>query len=282
MTMLKKVLKNTSTPEKRLAMQDYGMIMHRLDRGHCLYYILIAGVCNGDNEYTIKEYIDSSAGRVWRDDNFVARVQHYIKWLAVQRYATLRNQHTIENTFFTNKSDLNCCLAWLRHALTRINCYQVRIFGALLFDMCTVQEIMEAGNDKNQRLQDAEVSGAWAEPFEMKLEFFEAGNLQRSMQSKSAWCWPTFAPPSAMQWLMRVLELPSEQCAWRHHIMAGLQSEEEAHAEKLSWWKFWRGMERWCPLEQYATKKAAKAARAGWEEQRQRVAQLRMLLIQYM
>lgn len=242
--------------------------MHRLDRSHSTHYILLQGACNGGDEYTIVEYFNAPAGRVWRSGQLLARVQHYIKWLAVQRFATPHNQRKIESTFFTDESDLRYCLECVAHALTRINCFQVRIFAALLFNMCTLEQITQAGKSDNQRLEDAEVEGAWAKPFQITLHYVDPVDLHAVKLKRKAWCWPTFAPPSAMQWLLRTVKLSTAQCAWLNHVQAGLQNEEEAHGEKLSWWLFWRGMERWCPLEQYATEKAAKEAEAELHAQR--------------
>ena len=266
MLLLKKVLKNTSIAEKQLAMQDYCMLMHRLDRTHSTHYTLIKGACNNKDECTITEYFASDTGKMWLVGDFVARVQQIIKWFAVQRFAHLCNQQAIKKHVGamadTAAEYREEHLALVRHAMTRINCYQVRIFGAMLFGMCTISEI--TGAEKGQRMRDKvlidEKFEAWAEPFEMMMSYFEADNMLEPVLIKHAWCWPAFLPASAMQFLMDLLQLSANQCAWAQHIKAGLQCAEEAHAEKQSFWRFWKGTERFCPLEQYATLKAAQKA----------------------
>ena len=266
MLLIKKVLGNTSTPEKHLAMQDYCTIMHRLDRMHSTHYPVIRGVIGGKDEQTIQEYLTSEKGQIWQEAERIEEAQHYIKFVALTRFASLRNRTKLRETYLQDTVEKRECYAWMRHALTRINCFQVRIFVALLFNMCTVEDILNAGENADTVVKDEVVEGAWAKPFKMQLYCYDAGNLHVPVATKEAWCYPMFAPPSAMQCIMSELKLSSTQCAWTNHIKAGLHSLEEGMALKLSWFKFYRENERWTPLEQLATKKDALAAQKRWAE----------------
>jgi hypothetical protein len=78
-------------------MSDHTAIMHRLDRQHAQCHKLLRGVHGSDSdEQTIQEYFASSAGRVWKDEEFLTIVQHYIKWTAVQEFANEANRQLIK------------------------------------------------------------------------------------------------------------------------------------------------------------------------------------------
>jgi hypothetical protein len=267
MTLIKSVLRTLNDPEKIWAMQDHCSIMHRLDRAHEEYYIVIKNEV-GDDEMTITEYLASEAGQWWFDSpREVQAVQYWVRWTTLLRMANLTNQRRIQEMPLLREGDekmLEPLLDRVRHALCHINAYQVRIFVAFLYEMCTLDEIKQAGQWLGQKYYhkflSAEKKMAYAKPFKMKLCYFDAAQMNTPQCTKEAWCWPCFAPPSAMQFLMPRLKLTAEQCQWVNHCRAGVQCFEAAMGEKVSWWNFWAGAERYCPLEQRATKAQVTAA----------------------
>jgi hypothetical protein len=267
MTLIKEVLKSLVLPEKRLAMMDHCAIMHRLDRTHQTHYVVI---CNeheaGQDELTIHDFFESTAGQMWRDESRVQRAQYYIKWLAVQHLSSLSNQQLVrrqvDGMSDDNEEDRQRYLNSVRHAMVRINPYQVRLFVAMLFGMCTVDQIMNAcDNDRVYDEQLGKTKNVWAKPFKMKLHFMHLSDMSKPHRVKQSWTWPKFAPPSAMQWLCSLLQLTDAECAWTQDMMAGVQCFEQGEGEKMSFWDFWRDKERFCVLEEYATRARAKKAR---------------------
>ena len=69
--------------------------MHRLDRAHEEYYIVIKNEV-GDDEMTITEYLASEAGQWWFDSpREVQAVQYWVRWTTLLRMANLTNQRRI-------------------------------------------------------------------------------------------------------------------------------------------------------------------------------------------
>lgn len=271
MLLIKKVLGPLNDPEKIWAMQDYCSIMHRLDRQHTLFYPVFFNEF-GDTELTLTEYFKTDAGRWWcNSPKEVEMVQYWVKWTSLLRMATLRNQCTIRKLPLMRADDskvVEGLLNRVRHALCHINAFQVRVFVAFLYKMCSIQEIVNAG--KGQRMYHKTLREdkhmAWAEPFQMVLHYYDSRGEPDKFQVKLAWTWPCFAPPSAMQFLMRRLKISKRRCQWTNHVRMGLQHFEEAQGEKLSWWGFYQNSERYCPLEQRATQAQVKAHRKKRKE----------------
>lgn len=274
-TLIKKVLKSMKDEEKVLAMQDHCGVMHRMDRAHCDYYELIKHYA-GDDELTIQDYFKTKTGQYWKDPHFLPAVQHYVKWWSVQSLATLTNTSIIKNNVqYMSETEQPSIVPYLdvvKHALQHINAFQVRIFVAMLYGMCTLEEILEAGVDSKTKLPqrrydevlNTEDKQCWADAFEIELRYYsmkENGDVNMDeWETKKTWCWPVYAPPSAMQCLLRHLGVTSAQCQWANHFGSGLSCVEGAYAEKISWWAFWRARERFCPQEQRATDKQVAAA----------------------
>jgi hypothetical protein len=266
--MIKKVFKGkrSRSLEQAAVMTDHCSMMHRLDSPHQEYYCLYTHA-DGKTDMTIQEYLNSRYGEKWRDPEMVARVQHYIKWLALQHFANPSNQQMIKKRVKhmadEDEEEMEEYLAWVRHALTRINAYHVRIFAAMLFGMCTVQDILNVkeGDKVEDKVLKDEEHRAYAKAFRMLIRFYKPNEPQQPTHSVETVCYPLFAPPSAMKFLMYRLGLSERECQWTQHVKAGIACPEEAMAEKLSFWHFWKGEERFCPLEQYASDKAVKELR---------------------
>ena len=263
MTLIKKVFRGLRLPEQRTAMHDHCSLMHRLDRSHQDYFCLFEPD-DKKRDLTIREYFSSRYGEPWKDPQMVARVQHYIKWLALQRFANPTNQQLIKKhvqyMHDKDEEEMEEYLECVRHALTRINPYQVRIFAAMLYGMCTLKQIVHAkvGDIVEDKVLKSDTHCAYAKAFCMRIHYYDPDAPQEPTRTQDAVCFPLFAPPSAMQFLMHRLGLDDTECQWTQHIKAGLCCVEGAMAAKLSFWTFWKGEERYCPLEQYASDKAVK------------------------
>ncbi len=278
MTCLKLALSGSKKdPERSLVVQDHCTMMHRFDKRHVTYFRIIRCDDPSLTQQTIQDYLSSDAGAIWDDADTCALVQHYIRNLALLRFANFTNterlQKEMEFLSTEHKMTMQPFRNAVRHALCHINAYQVRIFAAFLFGMCTIGEIRGARG--GQRVEDPYLTDTWTETFKMLLSYYDESQPDVVREIFSSWCWPCFAPPSAMQWLVAQFDLSSEQCTWLQHARSGLQCPEEAQAEKSSFWRFWEGQERFMPLEQRATQAAvtrqqqalAKRDRASTEEE---------------
>ena len=276
MTLLKKVLNaSTKDAERRLVVQDHCVMMHRFDKAHVSHYkIVISDVHKEQTELTLKQYLESEAGAIWSSPRVCAVAQHYIRFLALQRLAHFENVQRIQQQRkYMSPDDAESVKPYveaIRHALCTINPFQVRIFVAFLFNMCSINDIksVKRGQKVRDKYAEGDDEATWAEPFEIELRFYHPSNLERHVGAVvHELCYPRLAPASAMSWLTRQLNISRQQCPWTQHISSGLQCPEEAHAEKGSFWHFWEGEERFCPLEQRASQasverqlKAAKEA----------------------
>lgn len=259
MTCLKLALTGSKKdPERSLIVQDHCTMMHRFDKRHVTYFRIIRCDDPSLTQQTIQDYLSSDAGAIWDDADTCALVQHYIRNLALLRFANFTNTERLQKEIeFLSTEQKVVMLPFrnaVRHALCHINAYQVRIFAAFLFGMCSIDEIRGARG--GQRVEDPYLKDRWTETFKMLLSYYDESQPDVVSEIISSWCWPCFAPPSAMQWLAAQFDLSSEQCTWLQHARSGLQCPEEAQAEKSSFWRFWEGQERFMPLEQRATQAA--------------------------
>ena len=263
MTLIKRVFKSMKRPEQRLSMSDHCSLMHRMDRPHQPYYIILNSVArDGKTDCTLQEFLDSDAGKKWSDKKFERRVKDYIYWIALRTFANPCNVETItseiEHLSVDDTAERDECMECVRHALRRINCYQVRIFCAMLFDMCTVEQIKNVKDDtfvRDRVLRDKK-HRAGARAFRMKLRWYDQNKMRAATRKEDELCYPLMCPPSGMQVLMNHLGMERHECQWTQHVNAGFCTLGEALAAKLSFWDFWKGNQRFCPLEQYATPQA--------------------------
>lgn len=259
--IIKFVLKSLNDAEKREAMRDHCMVMHRLDKAHVDRYAMLVSKTAGKTEVTLREYLSGPFGRVWRDKRALATVQHWLKWEMLTKHACAANVSKIREMpiFKMGKESMARYTSEIKRALCSINGFQVRFFVAMLLDMCTYDELINA--DEGQFVPDAFDCGlgekARRYSFQMRLVWYAAdgGSVVKDVTD---WCWPCMAPPSAMQWLTARLNLNDDACAWRSHCNCALQSYEEGVNEVLAWWAFYQNTERYRPLEERADEGAVK------------------------
>lgn len=144
-------------------------------------------------------------------------------------------------------------MSHVKHALIRINPFQVRIFVAMLFEMCSVDDIVNAKD--GVQVRDSEWSDdshrAWANAWQMKLCWCLEDDMETTVREELSWCYPVLAPCSAMRFICTLCQVSADECSWLRHMMSGVQDFEAAMAEKMGFMLFWRGQERFCPLEEY-------------------------------
>lgn len=253
-------------------MRDYCSVMHRLDRPHVKHYAIMESMTTGMTEVTLKQYLRTEPGQFWAQTENSTSVQNFIQDMTLKRLALPRNQEYIERTWIAPVEEaMQPFLAKIRHALRAINAFQVRVFAAFLFGMCTYKEMLNAR--EGQRVEDEFLTDdkdkAFSLCFEVTLVWYSCVDTDHHGASetrrRSEWCWPRLAPPSAMQWLLRITHMTrrfgdAAQCGWPQHLKAGLASSEEGICEVHSWWAFWEGQERYRPLEERASETKYKEA----------------------
>lgn len=259
-TFLKQVLKSLHHPEAGLVLSDHTVVMHRLDSPHTSHYKVVSNAVDADSdEMTLQAYLSSDTGKMWQDAEFLEQAQRYVAWMALQELAHEANRQLIKwqmpRSFDAAGTDVKQIVQFIRHGLLRINAFQVRGFVALLFRMCTVQDILEANEDTKVHDEELyrESDNAWACAWPMKLLFSAVDNEERRCPARmiETWCYPVWAPPSAMRFICTLCSVSASDCPWTIHSKMGVQCFEEAMTEKISLWLFWRGMQRFCPLVQY-------------------------------
>ena len=253
-------------------MRDYCSVMHRLDRPHVKHYAIMESKTPGMTEVTLKQYLGTEHGKFWAQTENSTLVQNFIQDLTLKRLALPRNQEYIQREWIAPVEEaMQPFLAKIRHALRAINAFQVRVFAAFLFGMCTYRQMLNAC--EGQRVEDEflteDKDKAFSLCFEVTLVWYSCVDTDHGGASEtrrsSEWCWPRLAPPSAMQWLLRITHMTQRfgdaaQCEWQQHSKAGLASSEEGICEVHSWWAFWEGQERYRPLEERASDKKYKEA----------------------
>ena len=271
MLILKKVIKNLKEAEKQVAFGDHSACIYRFDRPHIKEYRMVESSTPELREISLKQYLQSHFGKLWSDKQTARDVQQYIRLRSLQRFANEQNKQVIHATFIEpNAKELQHYDENIRHALRTINPYQVRIFVAFLYGMCTYDQMLHA--KETMKAHDAFIESKDDEYnsdcYEVVLKWYSSkectdGTLTRETRE---WCYPRLAPPSAMQYVTAILGLNKQDshsevdCAWMAQLALPLSSFGEGVAEIHSLWAFYEGKERWRPLTERSSKAAYERA----------------------
>ena len=263
---MKHVLGTSNDCEVREATLDHAMIMHRMDkRHHTKAYPIVCSETHGMDDLTLHEFLRAGCGDWWQTESNRRAARLFVERQSLRRFANKHNDEMLCQTRLLGDSeqarrDREIIMTEMRRALVRINAYQVRIFVAFLYGMCEYDDMLRAREElivEDRCMEHPKRDRAVSKCFVMRLEWVNLKD-NKVMKVMEEWCFPRFAPRSAMQYWMGVLQLSDGQCNWRVHCKLGFQCFGEAKMAVHSWWDFWEDEQRYRPLEERATEAAMK------------------------